>query len=89
MISDSAKQLKLLTIYEGGGYMKFHKGMYFKIKRTNWIYRIDAPIHVFSKPAWLCFRLPTGNCIEGRYLFFEDILEKQIQNNEVEIMKGV
>lgn len=69
--------------------MKYHKGMYFKIKKTGYIYRIDAPINVFTKPAWLCFRLPTGNAIEGRFLFFEENLETHLQNHEIEILKGV
>lgn len=68
--------------------MEFYKGMYFRIKKTGYVYILDNPIHVFSKPAWLCFRLPTGNCIEGRFLFFEENLELHIQNNDIEIIGG-
>lgn len=68
--------------------MKFYKGVYFKVKKSGYIYRIDTPINVFSKPAWLCFRLPTGNCIEARFLFFEENLETYLQNSDIEIIGG-
>lgn len=68
--------------------MEFNKGMYFKVKSAGYIYRLDAPTNIFSKPAWICFRLPTGNAIEARFIFFEENLETLIQNNEIEFLKG-
>ena len=66
--------------------MKFHKGIYFKVKKSGYIFRIEDPFNAFSKSAWICFRLPTGNCIEGRFIFFEENLELYIQNNEIKII---
>lgn len=68
--------------------MEFNKGMYFKVKTTGWVYRLDAPTNIFSKPAWICFRMSTGNAIEARFIFFEESLEINLQNHEIEFLKG-
>lgn len=68
--------------------MEFNKGIYFKVIKIGWVYRLDAPINVFSKPAWICFRLPTGNVIEARFIFFEENLETNLQNHDIEFIKG-
>ena len=68
--------------------MEFNEGMYFKIKSTGWVYRLEGPTNIFHKPAWFCFRMPTGNAIEARFIFFEEEIEARIKNNEIEFLKG-
>ena len=65
--------------------MKFIKGMILKYK-NGFIYRLEERANVYRAPAWIAYRFPTGNVIEGRCIVFEDTLEKHIQNNDIEII---
>lgn len=71
---------------KGGECMKFYEGMILKYK-NDYVYRLDVRVNVYRAPAWIAFRFPTGNVIEGRCIVFEDTLEKHLQNHDIKIIK--
>jgi len=67
--------------------MKFYKGMILKCK-NGYVYRLDVRVNnIYRAPAWIAYRFPAGNVIEGKCIVFEDTLEKHIQNHDIKIIK--